>query len=100
MGRATLEERVGALTWAQIGDRALDIHPEMEFFFDVFKIESHDNSLRPNTTLVPIAWAELLREPGKYRFHVVVSGDNIKPVPQAVDFEWKGSFDLVTENSF
>jgi len=89
------------LNWAYIGDEALDIHPEMEFYFDVVEVNSAQNLLRPQTTITPETWTELLREPGRYKFSVVLSGDNIgRPVPKTIEFEWKGSFDSLTENCF
>jgi hypothetical protein len=88
------------LNWAYIGDQQLDIHPEMEFYFDVAEVNSAQNLLRPQTTIAPETWAALLREPGTYRFSVVLSGENIRPVPLSIEFEWKGSFDSLTEDCF
>src|SRR5262249_7996720 len=88
------------LNWAYIGNQALDINPEMEFYFDVIEVNRNANLWRPQTTIAPQVWVELLREPGKYKFSVVLSGDNIKPVQQTVEFQWKGSFDSLTEDCY
>ncbi len=88
------------LNWAYIGDLQLDIHPKMEFYFDVAEVNSAQNLLRPQTTIAPETWAKLLREPGRYKFSVVLSGENIRPVPLTIEFDWKGSFDSLTEDCF
>ena len=88
------------LHWAYIGDQALDIHPTMEFYFNVVEVNSAQNILRPQTTIAPVTWTELLREPGWYKFSVVLSGENISSQPTTIPFEWKGSFDLLTEDCF
>lgn len=90
------------LNWAYIGDQPLDIHPEMEFYFDVLEVNSAENVLRPQTTISPETWTQLLSETGRYRFSVVLSGENIKPTPpdRQIEFEWRGSFDSLTEDCF
>lgn len=88
------------LNWAYVGDQAVDIHPKMEFYFDIVEVNSAQNLLMPQTTIAPVTWTALLREPGRYRFSVVLSGENIRPVQRTIEFEWKGSFDLLTENCF
>ena len=89
------------LNWAFIGDQQWDIHPEMAFYFDVFRVHSDDNSICPQTTISPETWTKLIQEPGRYRFTVVLAGENIgPPVSRKIEFEWKGTFDSLTEDCF
>lgn len=88
------------LNWAYIGEQQLDIHPQTEFYFDVLEVNSKQNLLRPQTTISPETWAQLLQKPGKYKFSVMLSGENIGPVRRSIEFEWKGSFDSLTEDCF
>ncbi|NQT17771.1 MAG: hypothetical protein HQ582_33760 [Planctomycetes bacterium] len=92
------------LNWAYIGHQALDIHPQMAFYFDIVAVNSAENILRPQTTVDPMTWPTLLSQPGRYRFSVTLSGENIKRVPDSqspmIEFEWGGSFDSLTEDCF
>lgn len=88
------------LNWAYIGDQELDIHPQMEFFFDVVAVNSNEKQLRPQTTEKPLIWAKLLEGAGRYKFTVVLSGENIKPVALTLEFEWKREFESLKEDCF
>ncbi len=88
------------LNWAYIGSDPLDISPGMKFYFDVVAVNSSQNLLEPQTTISPVTWAELLKEPGRYRFSIELAGDNVGPVPETVEFEWKGNFNSLTEDCF
>jgi hypothetical protein len=89
------------LNWAFMGDTELDIHPNMAFHFDVLAINSDENVLRPQISVDrPMAWRNLLRKPGKYRFSVILAGENIMPAPLTFMFEWAGSFESLTEDCF
>jgi len=89
------------LNWAYVGHQALDIHRGMKFYFDVVAVKSDDNRLQPQTTVVPETWVPLLSRPGKYRFTVIVSGQNVQPKEcKKVTFQWNGQFDSLTEDCF
>jgi len=91
------------LKWSYIGERALDINPRMAFYFDVLEVNNRDDVLRPQTVVAPTTWAKLFSTPGRYRFSLTLSGENIAPVTDVqspIEFEWKGSFDALTEDCF
>jgi hypothetical protein len=85
------------LSWGFIGAAPIDIPPGPIFFFDVFAVDNRENKLQPQTNVRPNIWDELLQEPGKYFFSVLVAGDNLTAVPRTIPFQWNGSFDAVTE---
>ena len=74
------------LNWAYIGRQPLDINPRMKFYVDLVAVTSLEGRLQPQITIVPVTWTALLAEPGKYRFTVVVSRDNVKPEDVEVTF--------------
>lgn len=89
------------LNWSYIGDRDLDINPQMAFYFDVLAVTDSDNVLRPQTIIPPTTWSTVLSKHGKYRFSVTLSGENFAPVRDVqppIEFEWKGTFESLTED--
>ncbi len=89
------------LPWAYLGASAIDIPPGMEFFFDIFAVNDQENRIEPQTyPMRPHSWKNLLQESGRYKFSVVVAGENLRLVPLSLCFVWKGSFDSVTEECF
>ncbi len=88
------------LGWSFIGNQSLDIDREMDFYIDVVAVNNNDNRLTPQTIVDAETFANILKENGRYRFSIAVSGTNIRPARQRIEFEWKGSFDSLTENCF
>ncbi len=81
------------LPWAYIGAVTQDIPPKMSFFFDVFQVSECDPRFVPSTTIQPLTWNDQLRDKGKFRLSVLLTGENLEPVQFSISFDWKGSFD-------
>jgi hypothetical protein len=84
------------LNWSYVGHQPLDITSGMRFYVDIVAVNNDSNSLQPQTTVVPATWTASLAPPGKYRFSVMIPGDNVLPSETAVTFLWDGNFDSLT----
>jgi hypothetical protein len=88
------------LPWAYLGTAPVDIPAGIAFHFDVVAVFDSKNLLVPQTYPKPLIWESHMKEPGCYKFHVVLTGDNIRPVGRALSIKWGGSFDSITTDSF
>ena len=77
----------------------LDIPNGVSQFADVISTRSlagADQSFRPEINVTPLRYLELFKEQGTYRFSVLVSGENVKPVSIKIQFGWHGTWDTCT----
>lgn len=99
-GYRTLHHDTLPLAWGFIGHEAVDIQPGTRFFFDVFSVNSDQNRILPNTKPQPAIWEDTLKATGRYRFTVLVAGDNVSAVMHTIEFYWTGRFDDLRSESF
>jgi len=84
------------LSWACRGDQAydpLDLPRDVPHFVDVVSTRSISTDFQPEIWPVPYRYVPLFGEHGTFRLTILVSGENIKPVPIRVVFRWGGVWD-------
>jgi hypothetical protein len=83
------------LPWACRADAyaPADLPQDVPHFVDVLSANSLSPEFEPKVQLVPLRYVSLFREHGTFRFTVMVSGENVKPVSIRIVFRWDGHWD-------
>jgi len=76
--------------------RALDIPKGVPQFIDIVSTMRGATTYRVMTKFYLNRYIALFEEHGKFRYTVLVSGDNAKPKSIKIIFEWKGDWDNLT----
>lgn len=63
--------------------------------FDVFFVLSGQNRIVPRTDAKHVDWDGHFGSQGRFRFHLLVTADWIKPVRTAFEFSWKGTYEKI-----
>ncbi len=72
----------------------IDLPKEVHRFVDVISFWEGASSLRLHSEFLPYRYKDLLtQETGKYRYTVLVTGENFKPVSIQLGFSWDGKWD-------
>lgn len=89
------------LSWACLDKEAyepLDLPRDIVQFVDIVSTRSITNDFRPAIRSIPFRYNELFKERGKFRFTVLISGENVKPVFIKIVFSWSGVWDQYVTN--
>jgi hypothetical protein len=74
--------------------RALDIPKGIPQFIDLISTRQGDSNYRIKTELHLNRYKDLFEELGKFRYTVLVAGDNAEPKSREIIFEWMGDWDI------
>lgn len=84
------------LAWSCRGDQAygpIDLPNGVSQFIDVVTVRSISSAFRLEVKPMPQRYVGFLQDQGTFRFTVQVSGENVKPVFQRIQFTWVGVWD-------
>jgi hypothetical protein len=86
------------LAWSAqtIPYRALDIPKKVPHFIDIVSTRQGSSNYKIMTKLRLHRYGPLFRQHGKFRYTVLISGDNVKPKSRRIIFEWSGNWDDFT----
>ncbi len=73
--------------------RPVDMPKDISQFVDIVSTRRPESDYKVMTNTHLYRYEPLFKEHGKFRYTVVVSGDNVKPVSAKVVFEWGGDWD-------
>ena len=72
---------------------SVDIPNGISRFVDVISVRDHSREITTHVPMVLYRYEEVLqKQTGKFRYTVLVAGDNLKPKSTQVVFEWNGKF--------
>jgi hypothetical protein len=72
--------------------RPLDLPRDINQFIDIVSTRRPESGYKVMTNPHLYRYEPLFKEHGKFRYTVLVSGDNVKPVSVQVVFEWSGDW--------
>lgn len=84
------------LAWscqADTGFKAIDIPNGVSQFLDLMSVYQISSTFKLELNVLPFRYESILKEKGKFRFTVQVSGENINPAFIKIVFNWSGSWD-------
>jgi hypothetical protein len=84
------------LGWAVHGEQAfsaVDLPTGVPFYVDVLSTRPTSPAFKPHVRLVPMRYEPLFSTPGTYRFTILASGDEVKPVMLRLVFKWSGDWE-------
>jgi len=87
------------LAWSCHGDQRfvpVDIPNGVNQFVDLVSVRETSDAFRVELQFHPYRYEPLFQEKGKFRFTIQVSGENVEPVFEKVDFTWDGLWDKYT----
>lgn len=70
----------------------LDMSRDIKQFIDIVSTRSTKSDYEIMTNPLLNRYEPLFKEHGKFRYTVLVSGDNVKPISAKVVFEWSGDW--------
>jgi hypothetical protein len=71
----------------------IDLPPGIKQFVDIVSTRREDEKYDIKITPKLYRYEDLFKTPGKYRYTIQVTGDNVKPVSIRVVFDWQGQWD-------
>ncbi len=71
----------------------LDLPRGVAQFVDVVSTRSVSQDFKPEIKPIPFRYFALFQEHGTFRFTVLVSGENVKPIFIKIVFQWSGLWD-------
>jgi hypothetical protein len=72
---------------------ALDMPRDINQFIDILSTRSSESDYKIMVQPRLYRYESLFKEHGKFRYTVLVSGDNFKPISAKVVFDWRGDWD-------
>ncbi len=86
--------------WAYLGSDALDIPGRTGLYCDVAtSVDEANARLMPNADpVIPKLFPYLLREHATYRFTILVTARNAKPLTVRICIRWKGHWDIAADD--
>lgn len=87
------------LAWSCRDDKRfepIDLPNGVNQFVDLISVRETTDDFRMEIQFHPYRYESLFQEKGYFRFTMQVSGENVEPVFEKVDFIWDGSWDSYT----
>jgi hypothetical protein len=84
------------LAWSARGDGgyiALDLPAQVPHFIDVVSTRETSTQFLPAIDPILQRYLTLLKSTGTFRFTVLLSGENVRPVQIRLSFKWTGKWD-------
>jgi len=76
---------------------SLDIPKGVNQYIDLIETNSNfGQQIIPKIMVIPFRYIDLFKDKGKYRFTVLLTGENVEPVYIKVVFDWQGVWDQFT----
>ena len=83
------------LRWSYIGAEPVDIPGQTQLYCDVAGASQIQPSLNPYTEPGAQLFHEIFAEHAVYRFSVIVTADNVRPITLQILIDWKGNWNFV-----